>query len=111
MNLIREKERQRLHARLTAETEANRKTMQSAWREYEQACEGSAFREARWEKRAALCGVSVDSLKARVCPLKVRRVHAKLQKSLKCKALLEASSMPHADVAPKKASYIDHMKQ
>ena len=81
MNLIREKEKQRLHSRLTAWAETNRKAMQSARRDYKQACEGSAFWEARWEKRAALCRVSFDSLKARVRPLKVRRAHAKLQKS------------------------------
>ena len=60
MNLIRANERHRLHALLTAEAEANRKAMQSARREYKPACEGSTFWEARWEKRAALCGVSVD---------------------------------------------------
>ena len=43
MNLIQAKEGQRLHARLTAGAEANWKAMQSARREYKQACEGSAF--------------------------------------------------------------------
>ena len=57
MNLIRAKEGQRLHARLTAEAEANRKATQSVQRESRQACGGTVSWEAIWERPPALCGV------------------------------------------------------
>ena len=95
-NLIRAREKQRLHARLTVEAEANRKEMHSVRRDYKQACEGSSFWEARREKRAALCGVSVDLLKARVSPTQGEEGARKAAKQLTVQGF--------ADVAPKKAS-------